>query len=222
MSEECRTPILERRSEDELMSDNLLDELPSIPDAASLEYRDVLAAYAQAMAKVQLFEFILKHVFNLHRMIPGSPSAPEDDSAFERMIRSLHTTTLGQALKGLRDFLASTHAPDGSPDLAKSGLDELVKVRNFLAHHYLFDRAALICMPEARDDLLAELRHYARLFTVATEGFLLWCDELLPIFGISAENSTSRTAQVEANLQEVARSGLEELRKQLRAMGAIE
>jgi hypothetical protein len=103
------------------------------------------------------------------------------------------------------------------PGVTTSGLDGLVKLRNFLAHRYLLDRAGYILMPEARDDLIAELRHYTRVFVKAAEGCLLWVEELQKAAGSLNGNIRELAAQVEPNLQ-----ALDAFREQLLAMGAIE
>jgi hypothetical protein len=71
------------------------NELPSIPDADSLEYRGILAVYGQAMTAIPRFEFGLKCVLTLHNQHLGGTPSPADDAAWERILDGSDKTTLG-------------------------------------------------------------------------------------------------------------------------------
>jgi hypothetical protein len=85
----------------------------------------------------------------------------------EEHLAHAFSLTLGDVITALADKL---------PQEFLARLDEIIEKRNFLAHHFWFDRAHLMFRADQIQELIAELDGYAQLFHQMDEDTTAWFD----------------------------------------------
>lgn len=86
--------------------------------------------------------------------------------------------TLGEVITALSEKL---------PQRFSSRLDEVRQKRNFLAHHFWFDRANLMFQADQLQELIAELDGYAQLFKQMDEDASAWFEDRRKDLGMTDE-----------------------------------
>jgi hypothetical protein len=140
------------------------------------------------MLAAQELEGRLKLLFHLHDLIvtTSRDGAPLSDEAFEAMILEADKKTLGHSLKGIFAKLGDLGVTE-FPDEGRLALWKTIGVRNFVTHHYLEKRGALLDDKAALPHLLSELAWFSELFHLWLPVLDKWSDLLIKAIGFSED-----------------------------------
>jgi hypothetical protein len=111
------------------------------------QVREVYAEFGLAMAAAQLLERWLVSLIIAAYKPPSGKLTPE---AYDDLLSQLSKQTLGALIKELRDSY------DVPTDFDER-LEEALRLRNWLAHHYFADRATEFQSLEGRSEMIREL-----------------------------------------------------------------
>jgi hypothetical protein len=186
-----RFTITARKEDAGPMSAGNEKPLPEPPDPEQLIYRDVLTYYSSTMRHVQTFEHTLKCLLLIHKMLIAESVGPIPDEDFERLFDQTERSPLGPTLRDLESTLPALNLTP-FPDAMKRGLQSLTKLRNRLAHSYLVERSRVLPNPEARTDLIAELKWYAQAFFAMNTRMVLWLNLIVEKLGYRPYSSEGR------------------------------
>lgn len=141
-----------------------------IPDSnASDQQAELFAAFGQVMFEAQSLERGLSIVL---AMVYGPTPGTVTQSEVRRLVESYFQKPLG----ALKNFI--TEIPEVSGEL-KGRLKDAVTRRNFIAHHYFWERAAKSKTVEGRAEMAQELEENRRIFsTLAGELFEMYMEWL--------------------------------------------
>ena len=120
-------------------------ERPSSP--AGIDIHDVYAHYGLAMYQAQCVE---RQLILLGPMLHGFKPTTATRADVEELWRDLEKKTLGAVISSLSKTVG---LPEGFEDRLKGAL----KVRNWLAHNYFWERAAHFVTPSGRERMRTEL-----------------------------------------------------------------
>ena len=116
-------------------------------DPLSWHIRETFAYYGRAMYIAQVFERGLAIALGT---VYGPGPGKMTRSKLDALIESNFERTLGQLVRRLRDGTSVSHE-------LESKLVDAVKKRNWLAHHYWWDRATAFLKEEGRNTMIREL-----------------------------------------------------------------
>ena len=105
----------------------------------------------------------------------------------EEHLAHAFSLTLGDVLTALANKL---------PVAFSDRLDEVREKRNFLAHHFWFDRAHLMFRVDQIQELIAELDGYTQLFRQMDEDTSAWFDDRRQEFGLTEDVLQESMARV--------------------------
>ena len=120
--------------------------------------RDVYANFGVAVYFAQCFEKTVCNLLLFHRVVDQGDVTLENVDELERLI---HKKTLGMLLKELKlnvTFNDSKNTDD---------FDKALEKRNFLLHHYFWERTVQTMSSNGRVQILAELDELRVLFQTA-------------------------------------------------------
>ncbi|MDD3950455.1 MAG: hypothetical protein PHW59_04915 [Desulfobacterales bacterium] len=105
----------------------------------------------------------------------------------EERLAHAFSLTLGGVIKALAGKL---------PEEFSVRLDEVCERRNFLAHHFWFDRAHLMFRADHVEGLIAELDRYTRMFSKMDEDTSAWFDDRRTEIGLTDDDLQQSLARV--------------------------
>lgn len=119
------------------------------------EVRELFARFGRAYYFANVLDRGLCDLYSLSRIPdPG----PVTRLRVEEHLRDAFKMTLGQVVRSLE--------PSLSPALVKQ-LDEAIERRNYLAHHFWYERAHLMQSADGVEEMIAELDAFTELFEAA-------------------------------------------------------
>jgi len=116
------------------------------------EVRELFARFGRAYYYADCLHRGLCNLYSLSR-IPDR--GPVTRLRVEEHLRDAFSLTLGQVVRSLQ--------PDLSPALVQR-LDEAIEQRNFLAHHFWYERAHLMPSVDGIEQMIAEIDVFTELF----------------------------------------------------------
>ena len=119
------------------------------------EVRELFARFGRAYYHADVLHRGLCNLYSLSR-IPDR--GPVTRLRVEEHLRDAFKLTLGQVVRSLESDL--------SPALVKQ-LEDAIERRNFLAHHFWYERAHLMPSTGGVEEMVAELDAFAKLFQAA-------------------------------------------------------
>jgi hypothetical protein len=135
--------------------------LPEPPDLNTLEYRDILTHYGLAMRYVQSFEHALKGILlGFHAIEYPHPSI--DPEQWEEILTRIPKAPLKRIVKNLNPLLPF-------PDNVYSCWEQMIDVRNWLAHSYLIDVSYLLQSEDGRRKVIEELKFFTQAFMAMSQ-----------------------------------------------------
>jgi len=150
-------------------------------DPESHQVREVYAHFGLAMYHAQCLERTLA-------MALASVYRPTGQTFTKHQLRDLleknYLKTLGELVRQIR-----TTVP--IDEQLEQFLNEALKKRNWLAHHYFWERAAAFCRPDKRKSMVAELLETADFFLKVDREFRGVLDRWLAKRGITPETLQS-------------------------------
>lgn len=111
----------------------------------------------------------------------------------EELLAHAFSLTLGDVIKALADKV---------PEELSARLDEVRHMRNFLAHHFWFDRAHLMFRADQIEELIAELDRYAQLFNQMDEETCAWFQDRRTELGLTDDVLKQSLARVVSGQEE--------------------
>jgi hypothetical protein len=119
-----------------------------------LHHKEVYAYFGLAIYQAQVLEHGIVNALVYCDLIPSKAkivkSNEEWTSLFDVFMDGHFEKTLGRLIKTLKSAFPVT------PEL-EANLEESLKLRNWLAHHYFKDRVHLFLSAEGRDEMISEL-----------------------------------------------------------------
>jgi hypothetical protein len=128
------------------------------PTAEEPDHDAVFRMFGEVAYQTQSLERLLAIVLAL---VLGPGPTKITRSECRKLVESYFTRTFGT----VRKLEQAVHLPEA----LREGLAEAVKKRNWLAHHYFWDRKAEFETPEGRQSMLAELREIGIAFEGLTQ-----------------------------------------------------
>ncbi|MDY3554828.1 hypothetical protein R5W24_003957 [Gemmata sp. JC717] len=147
-------------------------------DSEDEQTRDVFAHFGLAAYCAQVFEKGLCNLLVIHGMLTGKVVTLAD---FDAMEKKTHKKPLGALLKDVKPLIDF-----GEADV-EGRLDEALAKRNFLQHHYFWERAVEFTSTNGRAAMIAELDRWRLIFETATGFVDALCDAARKARGISDE-----------------------------------
>ncbi len=146
-------------------------------DPESEQIKEVYAWYGLAMFHAQCLEKQLAMVL-ASKYGPGPTGITRGQ--FEDLLDSRFSRTLGRLVKETRKLADLSEGEAGQMQAA-------LKKRNWLAHHYFWDRAVDFMSEAGRVSMIEELQEAAHAFHVLDELFTEKTDEWAEAHGVSQE-----------------------------------
>jgi hypothetical protein len=196
-----------------------MTEMAEIPHVEGHEYELVFATYGQTMSYAQSLEATIKYIVCLYNYLEKNKVEPVDDETAEKIITEHDHSTLGGILKKLQERMGGVDEAVREEGLRQLRL--LKDARNSLAHSYVVNKQSFIAHPEGRKLVIAQLRHYARSFNIATEQFTILLRRLLSGLIPPQIHAQMMKLWQEAMGVAIESVGLEHYRKKLEECGAI-
>ncbi len=147
-----------------------------IPEAESYESKEVYAFYGLAAYCGQLLEKGLVNLMSTLRTEGVSITREQ----FDKIFASYDRLTLGVLLRDARKMI-------DIPLQTDQILAEALEKRNFLVHHYFFQRAPAFMTEAGRKNMIEELQGFSGLFQMADEAIKPIYRPLLELQGITEE-----------------------------------
>lgn len=146
--------------------------------------KTVYAHFGLAQYLAQVLEHGLANTLVYAELLPRRAGEPvprkQWEEEFDGFMNQQFEKTLGRLIRGLR---AITSVPTDLEDL----LNNALKTRNFLAHHFFRERAESFMSRKGREEMIEELDQAQTLFSLADEKLAEVADPLREKYGLTDE-----------------------------------
>jgi hypothetical protein len=122
-----------------------------------------------------LSECVHRGLCNLYALLSFRSKSDITGPRLEEKLKQAFSLTLGQIAEKARPFL---------PETIQIELDKAIERRNYLAHHFWFERCHLMPSPEGLEELRSELIELANLFRKLDQDIENFLEPKFRVYGI--------------------------------------